>query len=128
MNLVSSSNLISHSAITSEICQSDKDTRCCQEFACEPNTLGAQTADLVSIVRLVGEAKGHAEGVVVLLQEDVSVPVLVQARHGVLELLQPPAEVLLGPRPTGEVCLHDLAQGEVVPCVRTLIRGQTLRG
>lgn len=55
-----------------------------------------------------------------LLQEGVSVLDLVQCRHGVLELLQPPPEVLLGPRASGEVRLHHLAQGEVVACIRTL--------
>lgn len=85
----------------------------------------APTADLVSVVGLVGEAQRHAEGVVVLLQEGVSVPDLVQTRHGVLELLQPPAEVLLGPRAPGEVGLHHLAQGEVVACIRALTRERT---
>lgn len=60
-----------------------------------------------------------------LLQQGVSVPDVVQPRHGVLQLLQPPAEVLLGPRATGEVRLHHLAQGEVVPCIRTLTRVHT---
>lgn len=86
------------------------------------------TADLVSVVGLIGEAQRHAEGVDVLLQEGVSVPDLVQTRHGVLELLQPKAEVLLGPRPPREVRLHHLAQGEVVACIRTLIRERTAAG
>lgn len=86
------------------------------------------TADLVSVVGLIGEAQRHAEGVDVLLQEGVSVLDLVQTRHGVLELLQPKAEVLLVPRPPREVRLHHLAQGEVVASIRTLIRERTVDG
>lgn len=66
---------------------------------------------------LIGEAQRHAESVEVLLQESVSVLTLVQARHGALELLQPRAQVLLGPPATGQVGLNHLPQREVVPCV-----------
>lgn len=85
-----------------------------------------RNTDLVSVVGLIGEAEGHAEGAVVLLQEGVSVSPLVHSGHDVLELLQPGAKVLLSPRPTGEVRLHHLAQREVVPRICTLMKVQTL--
>lgn len=69
---------------------------------------------------LIGEAKGHTEGVIVILQETVSVLALVQTGHSALELLQPRVQVLLGPPATGEVGLHHLAQRQVVPCICTL--------
>lgn len=85
------------------------------------NPLNTQiNTDLVSIMGLIWEAKGHTEGVIVVLQEAVSVPALVQFGHGVLELLQPRAQVLLCPPPTGQVGLHHMAQREVVPCICTL--------
>ncbi|TNN82823.1 hypothetical protein EYF80_006780 [Liparis tanakae] len=80
-----------------------RDTR---RFIVKPlnNPLNAdkQKADLVSVMGLIGEAKGHAEGVVMVLQEGVSVVALVQPGHGALELLQPRAQVVLGPPATGQ--------------------------
>lgn len=69
---------------------------------------------------VIGEAQRHAESVEVLLQESISVPSLVKARHGALELLQPRAKVLLVPPAMGQVGLHHLPQHEVVPCICTL--------
>lgn len=69
---------------------------------------------------LIREAKGHTEGVIVALQESVSVLALVQSGHGALKLLQPCTQVLLGPPPAGQVGLHHLAQREVVACICTL--------
>lgn len=84
------------------------------------HTHAHKNTDLVSIVGLVGEAEGHTEGVIVVLQEGVSVLTLVQSGHGDLELLQPRAQVLLVPPPTGQVGLHHPAQRDVVPCICTL--------
>ncbi len=86
-----------------------------------------QNTDLVSIVGLKGEAKGHREGIVVVLQEVVSVAALVQSGNGALELLQPRAQVLLGPPPTRQVGLHHPAQREVVPCICTLRETMTFQ-
>lgn len=80
----------------------------------------AKDTDLVSVMRLIREAEGHTEGVIVILQEAVSVLVLVQTRHRALELLQPRVQVLLDPPVTGEIGLHHLAQRQVVPCICTL--------
>lgn len=92
-----------------------------------PTNANTQNTDLVSIVGLIGEAKGHTEGVVVVLQEGVSVAALVQSGHGALELLQPRAQVLLGPPPAGQVGLHHPAQREVVPCICTLRETMTFQ-
>lgn len=76
--------------------------------------------DLVSIMGLVGEAKGHAEGVVMVLQQRVSVVALVQSGDGFLDLLQPRGQVLLGTPPTGQVSLHHPTHSEVVSHICTL--------
>lgn len=79
-----------------------------------------KSTDLVSIMGMVGEAQRHAESAEVVLQDSISVPGLVKARHGGLELLQPRAKVLLGLPAIGQVGLHHLPQQEVVPCICTL--------
>lgn len=79
-----------------------------------------QNTHLVPVVGLILEATGHREGVIVVLQEGVSVLALIQSRHGRLELLQARAEVLLVPPPSGQVGLHHTAQRDVVPYVCAL--------
>lgn len=71
-------------------------------------------------MRLIREAKGHAEGVIVVLQEAVSIMNLVQFGYSDLELLQPCTQVLLGPSPTGQVGIHYPTQRDVVPYICTL--------
>lgn len=69
---------------------------------------------------LIGEADWHREGIVVVLQDSVSVSALIQSRHGLLKLLQTRAHVLPGPPPSRQIGLHHPAQTEVVAYICTL--------
>ena len=129
LNLVSSSHLISHSALTSVTWQTQESSLTQNSpliHWMHTHTRTHTNTDLVSIVGLVGEAEGHTEGVIVVLQEGVSVLTLVQSGHGDLELLQPRAQVLLVPPPTWQVGLHHPAQRDVVPCICTLREAWTM--
>lgn len=133
LNLVSSSHLISRSALTSETWKRNKNKQT-KKTQKQKRTLDAehlnvwhhkytnwnQTPHLVSFMGLIRETKGHTESVIVVLKEGVSVPALVQSGHCLLELLQPCAKILLGPPSTGQVGLHHPSQREVVPYICTL--------
>lgn len=72
-------------------------------------------SDLVTLVRLVLEAEGKAEGRVVGLQQSITVLALVQPAHGVVQLLEPVLQVLLHAVPVGQEAAHDPRQRQVVP-------------
>lgn len=64
----------------------------------------------------------HREGVVMVLQQFVSVLALVQSRYHILKLLQSRVQVLLSPPPSGQVGLRHSLQRVVVANICTLTR------
>lgn len=82
---------------------------------------------LVSLVRVVVEPEGEAEGCVVLLQQRISVSTLVQRCHGSLQLPEACLLRLLNAPSTGQVAPHHPLHREMEAQVATLPMGSNRR-